>query len=573
MDNLVLQALVKELKPLLLRQYCVQALQVGPFTTALEFSGRASHRLIFDLAEPPLCFLTRKSSANQTPSAFVSLLRKWITGKQLHEISKNLDERILHLEFVGNNSSESVVCLVELIPHWGNVYLLDSENRVLGALLTSRAERRHLNTGESYKPPAKHGAISLEDFRTPPPNPSLPVDLKELTESVRGLSPLFARETLFRADRDQQTPDQALRQLVEDVVDPSQGGYLYQTSDHDVSAVPSPVPLRSLEGSTPLHFESLGGAVQTLFERRFDRVWLDAERRSLQKYVRGSLKRFRRIEQKLETERAAFSKELELQKAADLMMAQPRAIHPKQDELELADLFSPENRRIRIKIDPRLSVLQNAQRFYERAKRARRGVEKIEARFKSIHQTATTLDAILERLKSADSRGDLQRLSEQAQVSLSAPRESPRPRRSGPAAVRAPAAGSKKKCRVFQSVEGRQILVGRNSKENDLVTTRYAQPEDYWFHVADYAGSHVVLKNPDAERLEETPGFLEAAQLAAYFSQARNARKVTVHWTQKKFVKKPKRARPGLVTLSKFQSVVVEPKLPGTDEPAVPSND
>jgi predicted ribosome quality control (RQC) complex YloA/Tae2 family protein len=135
------------------------------------------------------------------------------------------------------------------------------------------------------------------------------------------------------------------------------------------------------------------------------------------------------------------------------------------------------------------------------------------------------------------------------------------------AATRPTPPQKKRKCRVFLSSDSFEILVGRNSKENDWVTTQYAQPDDYWFHVADYSGSHVLLRNPRREDLEDTDGFVEAAQLAAYFSQARNAKKVLVHWTQRRFVKKPKRARPGLVTLSKFQSITVEPKLPGSPHP------
>jgi predicted ribosome quality control (RQC) complex YloA/Tae2 family protein len=94
-----------------------------------------------------------------------------------------------------------------------------------------------------------------------------------------------------------------------------------------------------------------------------------------------------------------------------------------------------------------------------------------------------------------------------------------------------------------------------------VLTLKIAKGDDFWFHVAGYGGSHVVLKNPEKLVTPPRPSLLEAAQLAAYFSQARNAPKVEVHYTQKKFVSKPKGAKPGLVRLKDFKSISVRPQL------------
>ena len=96
--------------------------------------------------------------------------------------------------------------------------------------------------------------------------------------------------------------------------------------------------------------------------------------------------------------------------------------------------------------------------------------------------------------------------------------------------------------------------------ENDELTFTVAAPEDFWFHVAEYSGSHVVVRNPGKERDLEEPILVKAAQLAAFFSQARNTSKVEVHYTKRKHVTKPRRAKPGLVRLVEFKSITVEPK-------------
>ncbi|PYV44138.1 MAG: hypothetical protein DMG06_07740 [Acidobacteria bacterium] len=124
----------------------------------------------------------------------------------------------------------------------------------------------------------------------------------------------------------------------------------------------------------------------------------------------------------------------------------------------------------------------------------------------------------------------------------------------------------RKAVKSFISSEGLSILVGKSSKDNDILTLKIANSEDFWFHVAGYGGSHVVLRNPEKLAMPPRQSLLEAAQLAAYFSQARNAPKVEVHYTQRKFVSKPKGAKPGLVRLKEYKSVSVRPQLPGGGE-------
>src|SRR5262249_51960136 len=104
------------------------------------------------------------------------------------------------------------------------------------------------------------------------------------------------------------------------------------------------------------------------------------------------------------------------------------------------------------------------------------------------------------------------------------------------------------------------VYIGRNARENDEVTFEIASPDDFWLHVAEYTGSHVIVRNPNRDKELEPTVLIKAAQLAAFFSQARNSSKVEVHFTRRKNVTKPKRARPGLVRLQEYKSVVVEPK-------------
>jgi predicted ribosome quality control (RQC) complex YloA/Tae2 family protein len=101
--------------------------------------------------------------------------------------------------------------------------------------------------------------------------------------------------------------------------------------------------------------------------------------------------------------------------------------------------------------------------------------------------------------------------------------------------------------------------VGRAARDNDNLTFRIARPNDLWLHAGDYPGSHVVVRNPTRKEIPHRT-IIEAAQLAGRFSQASDDAKVVVHYVERKFLSKPKRAEPGIVRMSRFRSITVEPK-------------
>lgn len=574
MDNLALQALVGELSSMILGSRCVQVAQVRPRTVMLELSGAASGYLVFDMMDPPACFFTKKIWSFENPSPFVGLMRKWLAGAELRGATKSLDERILYLEFSSpthRESDETLTLVSELMPRWGNLYLLDSQCGVLGSMLMPRAERRKLEVGATYAPPGKHGECSLEQFVSQTGStPNLSGDSEKLTKQIRGLGPAFAREVLHRSRQSGRTPHEVLTQLLLQIMSGKTQPRIYRSAGGPSESFISPVELQSLANQPVVICHSTNQALEAVFEKRTETLLGEEKRKRVRKSIQSTLKRFRYIEEKITEEARGFLQEIELQRIADLILAQLDHLHPQGGKVELLDVFEPHRPKRTVVLDPRLNLVANAQRFYEKAKRARRGIEKIQARQKSICRVIATLESSLKQLSLAPSLVEIEEISRVLQRTgmnggeITVVRQ-PRPKMKTPSPSSA-GGRKKKRCRVFKSANDTEILVGRNSKENDRVTTQYAQPEDYWFHVADYAGAHVVLRNPTRGNLEETNAFLQAAQLAAYFSQARNAPKVLVHWTQKKFVKKPKRAKPGLVTLSKFQSITVEPKLPTSSD-------
>jgi len=114
---------------------------------------------------------------------------------------------------------------------------------------------------------------------------------------------------------------------------------------------------------------------------------------------------------------------------------------------------------------------------------------------------------------------------------------------------------TKPKLEEYLSSDGSLILVGKNNKQNDFLTNRFAARDDLWFHTKDIPGSHVVIRDP--EPTEET--ILEAATIAAYFSKARSSSSVPVDFTKVRHVKKPSGAKPGYVIYDNQETVFVTP--------------
>jgi len=234
-----------------------------------------------------------------------------------------------------------------------------------------------------------------------------------------------------------------------------------------------------------------------------------------------------------------------------------------------------------IALDPHLNAQQNAARYFKRAAKAERALEEIPPRIAAVEREIEDLAALIARAAQVlaapadpDAPADealakaLETALNQLPPALRAEVE-PAPRAGAPrvtaAAIargEARAPSSKLQPRRFRSAEGWDVLIGRNNEGNDYLTLHLARPEDYWFHVHGCPGSHVVLRRGKGKNEPSRQTIEEVASWAAFFSQARTAGKVPVIVTQKKYVRKPRKAPPGTVVCERERTVMVRPVEP-----------
>ncbi|MCD8538509.1 MAG: NFACT RNA binding domain-containing protein [Leadbetterella sp.] len=218
----------------------------------------------------------------------------------------------------------------------------------------------------------------------------------------------------------------------------------------------------------------------------------------------------------------------------NILMASLHLVKEGSTEVELENFYTGEP--VKIKLKKELSPQKNAETYYRKSKNEKIEIETAE---QNLEAAEHKLARLVEKLREVESTEDLRQLRGVSRevVSLADTRS--------------------RDVLPFKeySFKGTKIWVGRNARNNDVLTTQYARKDDWWLHARDTPGSHVVIKspNPSMEILEY------AASLAAYYSKRKSEKLVTVIYTQKKYVRKAKNLAAGQVIVEKEKTLLVEP--------------
>lgn len=463
-------------------------------------------------------------------------------------VSAPADERLLRIDlheggrFRGGKRS----LVVELHTNQWNVLLIDSEDRrIVSALRARDAGGRSLRPGAFYQPPAPARRILPDKPRdelwaawTSALGPLPPAERpRELVRRFAYASPLNAAALLGPAalgDADSALED-AFERWWEVADGDDSGAFILRTPGGS-----QPYPM-ALEGFESARAPSLLAAMETIAAA----APVEAEEApkagpdllgQARRRMAAAEKRIERIREEL----AGVGQADRLRAQADLLLAHLDWAEPGDASVVLPDFDGGE---MEIALDPRLKPHENAERLYEEARRLARA----EARLPELLEAA---EKELERWSGAVAALEGGETPEWVEGAL----------RRGDAKERraAPQPGERMPYRLYRTSGGLEVRVGRSSRDNDRLTFGHAAHADVWLHARSVPGSHVVLRwteegAPPARDLEE------AAVLAALHSKARTSGTVAVDWTRRKYVRKPRNAPPGRVTLINAKTLFVEP--------------
>lgn len=311
---------------------------------------------------------------------------------------------------------------------------------------------------------------------------------------------------------------------------------------------------RDVSGSTDILENVPAGELSEALDRHYQERENKNRFDSLAGAARAKLKREtakkRRLVERMNADLNEHGDADQWKRMGDLLLANVATATRDGDAVTVVDFFDSETPSVEIKIGKDVPVTEAAEKFFRRYTKARNAVVEIERRMKETEKELVQLDAKSTEVEQAIESGDEEFLRRVTGKEEAAPTKKR-------TAASSPPPGTRK----FLSSDGLEILVGKKATDNDNLTFRVAKSLDLWMHAADYPGSHVIVRNPNRKEIPHRT-LLEAAQLAAFYSQGNKQTKAAVHYTQKKFVNKPRGAASGLVSLAKFKTILVEPVVP-----------
>ena len=468
-------------------------------------------------------------------------------------------------------AGESFDLIFELTGRYGNVILVKQDQRIVDCLRkidSSRSSFRQILPGGTYlslPSPKKRNPLSIkkEEF-VELIQASQTTASERLSSGFMGLDQFLARKIVIEAgvNSEKKTSDftqneierlwESFSQTFKKITNHDLAFLVILDADDYPEAISS-LDLPFIPDHQKISFESLNSTVRGFFSLRQEKETRKKEVQKLSLICRRSLKRLKARAKKIEDDRAQAERSEEFKRCGELLMLNKENAKKGLSSVRLTDVFEPESPEVEVSLDPKHSATRNAQIYFKKYKKAKDALSIIEKRRSETENRITRLERVGEQLESHDENVDLEAI--RRSLNQLGFLKEPKPRA---------AKGKQKEFsgRTFLTKSGCEILVGRNNKENDYLTFKFARPDDLWFHAQDVPGSHALLRKKE-KKTEPSPSEIkEAAQVAAYFSKARGEKKAAVIYTQAKYVRKPKRGKPGLALVEREKSIVVEPRLP-----------
>jgi predicted ribosome quality control (RQC) complex YloA/Tae2 family protein len=574
MDLLVLNAITQELQNTLITARITRIYQPADLllTLFLRKQGQEYRLVISADSSYPCIYLQQPVTDNEQgtrgePQSFSKSLKYHLQGGYVEDIHKPRLERVVYIEVFKkelDGSKTSLQLIVEIMGRHSNIILVDkASGKILDSIkhvTAAMTSYRRIVPGAPYIPPPEQEkldpwSLTKEDFmKILLARPSEKPLWQHILDTFKGFSPLTAREVQDHPDPERvwSSFERIIRALKSGPYEPVIITYSHPQEKKSRSYL-SPIPLIQFEPDRVQiqNFESISQAAEAYYVETFVRYRLQLLRSSLLQTLHQRLVKNEKKQKQLEEELAHAEKAQEFKKLGELITANLSLLKKSADEVEVIDFYDPDQRKIKIKLDPRLTPSQNAQKYFNQYAKLKRSLPILQERLAAVNQEIAYLKELQFFVEEATSLEELEKLKEEVRGKEG--------RKNG-GKEKQETTQSPSPFRRFISSDGFPIWVGRSSGENDLLTLKFAIPDDVWLHAQGVPGSHVLILNRTRSESIPERTLEEAASLAAYYSKGRGLGKVPVDYTLKKYVRKPKGSPPGLVTLIKHKTILAIPR-------------
>lgn len=504
----------------------------------------------------------KKQAPSEAPM-FCMLLRKRIAGGKIVRFEQERLDRVLKISIetyndLGDLSVFALYC--ELMGKHSNIILVNEKGVIVDAIKhvgLGMSSVRFVMPGLEYSaPPAQDkqnpSKASVDDFSMAMCMVGMSI-AKALSNAFFGLSPAVAAQLVARyTDKTECTQlseaerEELAERLAAFYADMAHGKEKASAVLNALGETEAVYPFAIAGGGIKL-YDSIGEALDSLYINSDRREWAKRHGASARKVLQNNIER---CEKKLALYADALNSEEQMEKCrlyGELLTANLHSLKSGTDTAAVDNYYADPVERIAIPLDRQLTPGENAQRYYKKYQKLKAARDMAIVQREQTLSEQNYLEGQLDNLTKCTAENELSELIEELKDQGYIKRDK----------------GGKKKMKLaaskpmhFVSSTGADIYVGKNNRQNDELTLRFASPNDIWMHTKNIPGSHVIVKGASEQ---DTATMTEAALLAAYYSRARGSENVAVDYTPRKYVKKPAGAKPGMVIYTTNKTAYVTP--------------
>jgi len=549
-DGLFIHSLLNSVRPLVVNGRLSKIYQ--PFAQDLILTFRKERKniqlLLSANAQYPRFYVTKQAIVNPDKApTFVMVLRKYLEGSVLQSIDQVGVDRIVNFNFSNRNELGDQVQLVlslELMGRHSNVILYDKKSGQIIDLL------KRVNPDENrvrlLLPKAK--------YELPPLIPGIngfKITEAEFNLKATDTDPAALAKQFGGLDRDDR---QELEGYLEDDLSFSSfKTFMDQFDKKGAFILKTPKNKRKIFPYLPYHLDltkeasdpDFNHALDEFYQYQSNQDWVKQKSSQIERVIKNEHNKLTKkiVKLKKQLDQAENSEGYRIR--GEILNANLAQVKPGMSQIELPNYYD-NNKPIKIKLDTALSPARNGQKYFTRYKKLRDSIKHVKEQISIAQTNLNYFDTIQTAIDNAEPQ-DIDQITDEltSQGYLKKPQKPKRKKKI-----------TEKNLNKFRISTGKTVLVGKNNLQNDWLTLKKANKTDIWFHVKNIPGSHVILQSSEAtdEDIKET------AEIAAYFSKAKNSAHVQVDYVADKRVKKPNGAKPGFVIYTGQNSIEVTPE-------------
>ncbi|SHH06272.1 Predicted component of the ribosome quality control (RQC) complex, YloA/Tae2 family, contains fibronectin-binding (FbpA) and DUF814 domains [Thermosyntropha lipolytica DSM 11003] len=577
-DGFTIKAIVSELNEELLSARIDKIYQPEKdeiILTVRKYKGSTHKLLISANAKWARMHITTDRMENPSvPPSFCMLLRKYLEGGKIKAVKQVDFERVVHIEIEALDDfrewkPKTLIC--EFTGRHANIILINPEtNTIIDAIKKYGSELssyREVLPGKEYIAPPPQDKLnpstsSFEDFVTYVWKNHDKTVGEALFNTYSGISPKSAEEICINAGIDphmsaEECGEYELSRIYNKVQEILHNidsknytpTVIYKNSHNPLDFAPFPIGTSLRVGTKT--FTSMNAACDEFFKEKMRLIRLESLKTNILKNLREFLNKAYKKQEHLKQDFSRAEENKKYKEWGELLTAYAHQYKKGDTKAVLEDFYTGE--KVEIELDPRYSPVQNAQRYFKIYNKSRNALKHLEELMRKNQEEIDYLESVAVAIREAEKLEELEEIIEEIEkegyIKEKKKRSSHKTGKSAP--------------RRFISSDGLEILVGRNNRQNDILTLKLADKNDLWLHTKDIPGTHVIVKlPPKIKTIHEVPDATleEAAALAAYYSKAKEADKVPVDYTFRINVKKPSGAKPGMVIYDNYWTIMANPQ-------------